>query len=510
MGEKEVSTALSIDDMAMFCKRKGFVYPSSEIYGGMAGFFDYGPYGAELKNNIKNEWWKFHVQSRQDIVGIDGSIISNPKVWVASGHAEHFGDILVEDLKTHERFRADVLLEETLKIQADGLSSEDMGKLIKENNVKSPKGNPLSEPKKFNLMFTTNVGPVQSDESKAYLRAETAQIIFAEFKNVFDTARLKLPFGIAQMGKAFRNEIAPRNFLFRCREFEQMEIEYFIHPAKHNDCPFVEEIMHEKLNVYSADMQEKNQDHKDMTAAEALKKGIIKSPWHAYWLATEQRWFLNLGANRDKFRIRQHKKDELAHYSSDCWDLEYNFPWGWKELQGIADRSDFDLQQHMKHSNKDMSIFDEESKSKVVPNVVAEPSLGVDRSFLVFLFDAYHDDKERGNIVLHLHPRLAPIKVAVLPLVNKLEDKATEVYKLLKNDMFTFYDRSGSVGRRYARMDELGTPFCVTVDFDTIEKDEAVTIRERDTTQQVRVPIKELKETLRKLISGELKFRDIK
>ncbi|MBI5880772.1 glycine--tRNA ligase, partial [archaeon] len=381
------------------------------------------------------------------------------------------------------RFRADVLIEETLKIQADGLSAADMGKLIKENNIKSPKGNTLSEPRQFNLMFTTNVGPVQSEESKAYLRAETAQIIFAEFKNVYDTARLKLPFGIAQMGKAFRNEIAPRNFLFRCREFEQMEIEYFIHPKKQNDCPFIDEVINERLLIYSEEMQKKAEKEKEMTVKDALKKGIIKSPWHAYWLATEHRWFLNLGAKRENFRIRQHKKEELAHYSSDCWDLEYNFPWGWKELQGIADRGDFDLQQHMKHSKKDMSIFDEESKEKVVANVVAEPSLGVDRSFLVFMFDAYDDDKERGNIVLRLSPKLAPIKVAVLPLVNKLEDKAREVYAMLKDEMFTFYDKSGSIGRRYARMDELGTPYCVTIDFDTIEKDKAVTIRERDTTK---------------------------
>jgi len=507
MAEKEAG--LSIDDMAVFCKKKGFVYPSSEIYGGMAGFFDYGPYGAELKNNIKQDWWKFHVQSREDIVGIDGSIISNPKVWIASGHAAHFGDILVEDLKTHERFRADTLIEETLKIQADGLSAADLGKLIKENNVKSPKGNALSEPRQFNLMFTTNVGPIQSEESKAYLRAETAQIIFAEFKNVYETSRLKLPFGIAQMGKAFRNEIAPRNFLFRCREFEQMEIEYFIHPKKHNDCPYTEEVMVEILNIYSEEMQEKQQKEKEMTVKEALSKGIIKSPWHAYWLATELRWFINLGAKRENFRIRQHKKDELAHYSSDCWDLEYNFPWGWKELQGIADRSDYDLQQHMKHSKKDMSIFDEESKEKVIPNVVAEPSLGVDRSFLVFMFDAYDDDKKRGNIVLHLHPKLAPIKAAILPLVNKLEGKAKEIYDSLKQEFFCFYDRSGSIGRRYARQDELGTPFCITVDFDSLDKHD-VTIRDRDSTEQVRVKIKELKETIRKLLSSELNFKDLK
>jgi glycyl-tRNA synthetase len=502
---------LNIDDMAVFCKQKGFVYPSSEIYGGMAGFFDYGPYGTELKNNLKNEWWKSHVQSRQDIVGIDGSIICNPKVWVASGHVTGFGDVLVECKKCHERMRADHLLEEQLKIEAEGLSPEDFGKLIKENNIKCSKcgGKELDEPKTFNLLFKTSVGSVEGEKSVAYLRGETAQIIFAEFKNVYETSRLKLPCGIAQMGKAFRNEIAPRHFLFRCREFEQMEIEYFIHPKKHGECPFVDSVMDEKFLIYSADMQEKKQDATEMTAKEALDKKIIKSPWHAYWLAIEQRWFLDLGARKEHFRVRQHRKDELAHYSSDCWDLEYRFPWGWKELEGIADRSDFDLQQHMKHSKKDLSIYDEEAKEKIVPHVVAEPSLGVDRSFLVFMFDAYDDDKERGNIVLHFHPKLAPIKVAVLPLVNKLNDKAKEVFDIVKSDMFCFYDKSGSVGRRYARQDELGTPFCVTVDFESLENDD-VTIRDRETTEQARIKIDELKQTLKELISGELKFDELK
>jgi len=503
-------TTLNIDDMATFCKRKGFVFPSSEIYGGMAGFFDYGPYGTELKNNLKNEWWKFHVQSREDIVGIDGSIICNPKVWVASGHVSGFGDVLVECKKCHERARADHLLEEQLGINADGLSPEDFGKLIEENDIKCAKcgSTELDTPKTFNLLFKTSVGAVEGDKAVAYLRGETAQIIFSAFKNVFETGRLKLPFGIAQMGKAFRNEIAPKQFLFRCREFEQMEIEYFIHPKQHGECPYVDAVMDEKLLVYSAPMQADGKDAVMMTVKDALAKGVFKSPWHAYWLATEQRWFLDLGARPENFRVRQHNEKEMAHYSSDCWDLEYHFPWGWKELQGIADRSDFDLSQHAEHSKKDMSIFDEESKEKVVPNVVAEPSLGVDRSFLVFMFDAYDDDKERGNIVLHLHPKLAPIKVAVLPLVNKLNDKAREVYDLLKQDIYCFYDKSGSVGRRYARMDELGTPYCVTVDFDSLDKDD-VTIRDRETTEQKRISLADLKQTLADLITGQVKFQDL-
>ncbi|MBW2997285.1 glycine--tRNA ligase [Candidatus Woesearchaeota archaeon] len=511
MTAKEAKKGLNIDDMAVFCKRKGFVFPSSEIYGGMAGFFDYGPNGTELKNNLKNEWWKFHVQSRQDIVGIDGSIITNPQVWVASGHVAGFGDVMVECRKCHERMRADHLIEEQLKIAAEGLSPEDFGKLIVENNVKCSKcGNAeLDTPKVFNLLFKTSVGAVEGEKSTAYLRGETAQIIFAEFKNVYETSRLKLPFGIAQMGKAFRNEIAPRHFLFRCREFEQMEIEYFIHPDKHGECPYIDEVVEEKLLVYSAEMQEKKQEAQEMTVKKSLADGVVKSPWHAYWLAVEQKWFLDMGCRRENFRLRQHRKDELAHYSSDCWDLEYKFPWGWKELEGIADRSDFDLQQHMKHSKKDMSMHDEETKKKVVPHVVAEPSLGVDRSFLVFMFDAYDDDKERGNIVMHFHPKLAPIKVAVLPLVNKVGEKAKEVFAMLKQDIFCFYDKSGSVGRRYARMDEVGTPFCVTIDFDSLEKDD-VTIRDRDTTEQVRVKISDLKDILRKLINSEMTFKDLK
>ncbi|NQU79848.1 glycine--tRNA ligase [Candidatus Woesearchaeota archaeon] len=504
----ETSKGLGIDDMAVFCKKKGFVFPSSEIYGGMAGFFDYGPLGTEMKNNLKQEWWRFHVQSRQDVLGIDGSIICNPKVWVASGHAEKFGDVLVEDLKTHERFRADVLIEEALRIHADGLSPEDLGKLIKENNVKSPKGNELSNPRQFNLMFTTNVGPVQSENSKAYLRAETAQIIFSEFKNVYETGRIKLPFGIAQMGRAFRNEIAPRHFLFRCREFEQMEIEYFVHPDKKDDCMFIEEVIEDKMNILSVDMQTKGQEEKNISVKQALDKKIIQSPWHAYWLAKELQWFARYGANPDNLRIRQHGKDELAHYSTDCWDLEYRFPWGWKELEGIADRSDFDLQQHIKHSKKDLSIYDEETKKKVVPHVVAEPSLGVDRSFLVFMFDAYDDDKERGNIVLRLHPKFAPYKAAVLPLVNKLESKARAVYDSIKEEMTCYYDKSGSIGRRYARQDEIGTPYCITIDFETLDNEE-ITIRDRDTTAQTRVKISDLKETMRKLINDEIKFSEL-
>ncbi|MBT5022637.1 glycine--tRNA ligase [Candidatus Woesearchaeota archaeon] len=499
--------AINIDEMAVFCKKKGFVYPSSEIYGGFSGFFDYGPLGAQLKRNIMNSWWKYHVQDKEDMVGIDGSIICNPKVWVASGHVGGFGDVMVACKKCNENMRADHIVEDQLGVQAEGLSSEDFDKLIKEKDVKCTKcgSDELGDCKVFNLLFKTFVGPVEGDKAVAYLRGETAQLIFANFKNVVETSRLKLPFGIAQMGKAFRNEIAPRNFLFRLREFEQMEIEYFVHPDKEKECPYVDEIKDYELLVYSAEMQENEKEPVLMKASVALEKGIITNGWHAFWLVTETKWFEELGACKENFRIRQHRKDEMAHYSSDCWDLEYKFPFGWKELQGIADRSDFDLQQHMKHSKKDMSIFDEETKKKVVPFVVAEPSLGVDRAFLVFMFDAYSTRKdEKGNevTVLKLNPKIAPVQVAVLPLINKLQDKAREVFATVKNNFNCFYDKSGSVGRRYARMDEIGTPICVTVDFDTLEKG-VLTLRNRDTAKQVRVKIEDLNEKLNLFFAGE-------
>jgi glycyl-tRNA synthetase len=492
-----MSTPITIDEMATFCKRKGFVYPTAELYGGLSGFFDFGPLGVELKNNVKQQWWKFHVKQRDDIVGIDGSIVTNPKVWVASGHAANFEDLMLTCSKCKEKVRADTFLEDALKIKADGIKAQEINKLVKEHNLKCPKcKGPFEEVEEFNLMFTTNVGPKQDSSSKAYLRPETAQLIFADFKLVQDNARLKLPFGIAQVGKSFRNEISPRDFLFRCREFEQMEIEYFIDPAKINDCPYLDEVKDHSLLIYSADMQVSNKDAEKMNVIDAMKKGIIKTPWHAYWLATEHKWFASLGANPDKFRIRQHLGEEKSHYALDTWDLEYKFPFGWKELQGMANRTDFDLQQHIKHSGKDMSLFDEETKQKIIPHVVAEPSQGVERAFLVFMFDAYSYDEARGNIVLKLHPKLAPYKIGVFSLVNKLNDPAEKLYKELRKEFDAFFDKSGSIGRRYARSDEIGVPYCITVDFDTLN-DNAVTVRDRDTTKQERVKISELNSYLR-------------
>ena len=482
---------LTIEELAVFCKKKGFVYPSSEIYGGLAGFFDYGHLGVELKNNIKKLWWKSHVQNREDIVGIDGSIICNPKVWKASGHVECFEDILVECKKCKSRFRGDVLIEDSLKIVADGMAKKEIDKLIKDNSIKCPKcKSELSKANDFNLMFNTFIGPKQSEENKAYLRPETAQIIFTDFRLITEHARLKLPFGIAQMGKAFRNEISPRNFLFRCREFEQMEIEYFTKP-KDNRCPFIKEVEKVKINLIPA-----GKKAAVITIKEALKKKIIKNEWHAYWLAFEYEFFLNLGVKAENLRARQHGKDELAHYSSDCWDLEYNFPFGWKELEGIADRGDYDLKQHSKVSGKDLTLFDEESKTKILASVVAEPSLGVDRLFLLLMCEAYDDDEKRGNIVLHLDKRIAPVQIAIFPLVNKINDKARKVFDMLKDEFVCFYDKSGSVGRRYARQDEVGTPYCITVDFE-----DGVTIRDRETTKQERVKLKDLKVKLRELLN---------
>ncbi len=491
---------LSIDEMAAFCKRKGLVYPTAEIYGGLGGFFDYGPYGSEIKLNIKNNWWDFFVRSREDIVGIDGPIITHPMVWKASGHAENFADLMLVAEDNSFEARADVFLEEklgaTLKRAFDGITADEVNKLVEEHKLKAPNGKDFKKCEPFNMMFTTTVGPRGDEKSRAFLRPETAQIIFADFKLIQENARLKLPFGIAQMGRAFRNEISPRNFLFRCREFEQMEIEYFIHP-NNRTCPYLKEYLDFDVLVYSEVMQKTNAEPVMMKMRDIVAIGLMNE-WHAYFSALYLTWFRSLGANTSNFRVRQHLKEELAHYSSDCWDIEYNFPFGWKEIQGFADRSDYDLKRHMEYSKKDLSLFDEELKEKIVPHVIAEPSLGVDRAFLVFLYEAYDDDKERGNVVLHLHPKLAPVNVAVLPLLkNKTEitEKARVVYLELKKKYSCFYDDAGSIGRRYARQDEIGTPYCITIDFDTLQ-DDTVTVRDRDTKEQTRVKISDLKDKL--------------
>jgi glycyl-tRNA synthetase len=481
---------ITIEELANFCKRKGFVFSSGEIYGGLSGFWDFGPLGAELKKNLKDNWWQFHVRSRSDIVGIDGSIITHPKVWEASGHVDSFVDVAVVCKKCKNKFKVD--------------------KYELEKAVCDKCGGKVESKGEFNPMFTTQVGPIPEDSIKAYLRPETAQLIFADFKNVLDTTRLKLPFGIAQQGKSFRNEIAPRNFLFRSREFEQMEIEYFIDEKEKENCPFLEDVLDFELNVYSVKMQEKKEKSVKMTVKEALNKKIIQLPWHAYWLATELKWFFSLGANPENFRIRQHLPDEKSHYATDTWDLEYNFPFGWKELQGIADRGFFDLKQHEKFSKKELRIFDEEKKKKILPLVVAEPSLGVERAFMVFLFDSYSKNS-KGEIILRLNPKLAPIKAAIFPIIKKKEfdDISKKIYDDLKEEFYVVQDNSGSIGRRYARNDEIGTPYCITIDSDSLKNDD-VTIRDRNTTKQKRVKINELKNVLGGLIQGKIEFEKLK
>jgi glycyl-tRNA synthetase len=479
-GKKEgKEQGISIDELAAFCKRKGFVFPSGEIYGSLAGFWDFGPVGVELKNNLKRDWWNFFIRARDDMAGIDGSILTHPRVWAASGHVENFSDMSVickkcKKVSKIDRFEIDKAVCNLCGGELDKKSAKDL-----------------------NLMFKTQVGPIKENSVESYLRPETAQLIFANFKNIAECSRLKLPFGIGQIGKAFRNEIAPRDFLFRSREFEQMEIEYFIFPDE--KCPY--KIPDISISVYSAEMQAKGKEAREMKIKEALEKGVVRRDWHAYWLSQCLLWFKSLGCDLGNFRIRQHKKDELAHYSSDCWDIEYKFPFGWKELTGIADRSDYDLKRHEQFSGKDLKIF-VEGKGKILPHVVCEPSFGVERAFLVVMLEAYEHDKKRENIVLHLAPNIAPIKAAVFPIVKdeKMIKLSEEIYKELRKEWSASYDERGSIGRRYARADESGTPMCITVDEQSL-KDKNITIRWRDTTEQVRVKISELRNILRKVIN---------
>ncbi len=477
---------LSIDELTMFCKRKGFVYPSGELYGGLAGFWDLGPLGVELVNNIKKAWWTYHVQQRDDVVGMDGSIITNPKVWEASGHVASFVDVAVVCKKCGHKTKVDKHELKNAKCDKCQGSYENLGE--------------------FNPMFTTQVGPVVKDSVKAYLRPETAQSIFANFKLVYEHSRLRLPCGIAQVGKAFRNEIAPREFLFRSREFEQMELEYFIAPGM--KCPYLDEIRDVEIAFYTAEMQAEEGKAKIMKVSDALKKGIIKVDWHAYWLALETKWFLSLGVRSEKLRARQHTKEEKSHYAVDTWDLEYEFPMGWRELQGLANRGSYDLTQHQEKSKESMAVLvDDATGKKVIPEVVCEPSLGVGRAFIVFMLEALDQDAKRENTILHLNAQLAPYKAAVFPLISKdgQLELAEKIHKDLAKEFPVIFDDSGSIGRRYARNDEIGTPYCIAIDGDSL-KDKAVTIRDRDSTKQIRVKVVDLRDTLRGLLFGEVKF----
>ena len=455
----------SMEKIVSLCKNRGFIYPGSEIYGGLANTWDYGPLGSELKNNVKKAWQKKFIQECKYNVGLDAAIFMNPETWVATGHVGGFSDPLIDCKECKTRHRADKLIEEWATqngqdLVADGWSDEEMIKFMDDHNINCPncgKHN-FTGIRKFNLMFKTFQGVTEDSTSQIYLRPETAQGIFVNFKNVMRTTRRKLPTGIAQIGKAFRNEITPGNFTFRTREFEQMELEFF------------------------------------------CKTGSDEE-WFKYWEEVCKNWLLSLGMDENNIRLRQHSKEELVFYSKGTTDIEFKFPFGWGELWGIADRTNYDLSRHMEHSKQDLSYLDPETNEKYIPYVI-EPSLGCDRATLAFLCNSYEEEEiAEGNTrtVLHLHPALAPYKVAVLPLSKKLSEKATEVYEKLAKDFMCDYDEAGSIGKRYRREDEIGTPYCVTIDFDTLE-DNQVTIRDRDTMEQVRVSIDELNDWVKNKI----------
>jgi len=434
-------TQTVMDKLVSLTKRRGYVFRSSEVYGGINSCYDYGPLGVELKKNIKELWWKAFVYERDDIEGLDAGILMHPRVWEASGHVEGFTDPMVDCKKCKARFRADQLDQ----VWCPEKPSKHPGEC----------GGELTEPRMFNLMFKTFMGPVEDESSVVYLRPETAQGIYVNFHNVREAGRQKIPFGIAQIGKAFRNEITPGNFIFRTREFEQMEMQYFVKPGTDEE-------------------------------------------WFEYWKQQRIDWYQRLGIRREKLRFHEHGKGELAHYAKAAFDIEYEFPFGWSEIEGIHNRTDFDLKRHQEYSNKDLRYFDQEAGEKYIPYVI-ETSTGVDRLMLTALVDAYEEEEER--VVLRLKPQIAPIKVAVLPLVKKdgMPEVARKIFKALQKDFKVFYDEAGSIGRRYRRQDEAGTPYGVTIDGQTLE-DNTVTVRERDSMEQVRVSIDKVQEYLREKI----------
>ncbi len=452
----------TMEKIVALCKGRGFIFAGSEIYGGLANTWDYGPLGAELKNNVKKAWWKKFIQENKYNVGLDSAILMNPQTWVASGHLGGFSDPLMDCRECKERFRADKLIEDwtaengvTLEKPIDAFSQQEMKDFIENNNIPCPtcgKHN-FTDIRQFNLMFKTFQGVTEDAKNTVYLRPETAQGIFVNFPNVQRASRKKLPFGIGQIGKSFRNEITPGNFIFRVREFEQMELEFFCQPG--------------------TDLE-----------------------WFAYWRNFCHQWLLSLGIKDENLRLRDHDPEELCFYSKATTDFEFLFPFGWGELWGVADRTDYDLSQHAEHSGKDMTYFDQEKNEHYIPYVI-EPSLGVERSVLAFLCDAYDEevvDEEKNDtrVVLRFHPALAPFKAAVLPLSKKLSDKAIEIQQELAKYFMVDFDDAGSIGKRYRREDEIGTPFCITYDFDS-ENDGCVTVRDRDTMQQERIKIEDLK-----------------
>ncbi|MBI5388864.1 glycine--tRNA ligase [Candidatus Woesearchaeota archaeon] len=495
-------TTITIEDLTIFCKKKGIVYQDSAIYGGMSGFWDFGPYGVELMNNIKTSFWKHFVHDKENMVGMEGSIISHPRVWKASGHVDNFGDLLLMCTKCRHKVRADHFLAEKLQMVADGLKSNEINDLIRKHQLHCPecKGT-FAEAKDFNLLFATQVGAEESKTSTAYLRGETAQAMFTNFKLIAETTRQRLPFGILQIGKCFRNEIAPRDFMFRSREFTIGEFEFFIHPEEKTCNLLTPEHRSLKVHLLDKETQDKGKETLQETTIGQMLKEHRLDEWHAYWLSEQLMWLHGLGLSFAHLKVREHMKSELSHYSSATFDIDYSFPFGSKEIAGNANRGQYDLTQHMKESKEQLTFFDEEKKQHVVPRII-EPTFGMERVFLAVLCETYHDDKERGNIMLKLHPKIAPMKIGVFPLVNKLDEEARRVFALLSKEFLCFYDKSGSIGRRYARADELGIPFCVTVDFETLEKKE-VTIRDRNTTKQVKVSVDKLKSVLALGLLGE-------
>ncbi|MFZ1970581.1 MAG: glycine--tRNA ligase [Candidatus Nanoarchaeia archaeon] len=479
----EPKNKISMEELAAFCKRKGFVYPSGEIYGGLAGFWDFGPLGVELLNNIKREWWNYFVREKENIAGIEASIISPPKTWKASGHITNFNDISVKCLKCKKYNKID---RADLDKAVCGFCGGNLDK---------------SSAKDLNLMFKTNVGPVEEDSIQVYLRPETAQGMFLDFKLVQQTSRMQLPFGIAQIGRCFRNEIAPRDFLFRSREFHIGEFEFFINPDEVR-CEFLEE-KHLKLKFrfLSSESQTSGKNElEDKTIEDILREKRLEE-WHAYWLAEQIIWFRSIGL--EEIKIREHMKDELSHYSSATFDIDYEYPFGSKEVAGIANRGQFDLKNHEKESNQSMTLYDEKYKTKVVPKVI-EPTFGIERIFLGILAKAYHYNKEKDYTILKIPFKLAPITAAVFPIVKQPEyEKVSErVYHELKKEFNVFYDNSGSIGRRYARNDEIGTPFCITIDEDSL-KNKDVTVRMRDNGEQFRVKESILIECIKRVIEGD-------
>ena len=435
------SHEVTMEKLVSLCKRRGFVFQSSEVYGGLSGAWDYGPLGVELKNRVRDFWWREMTQLHDNIVGLDAAILMHPRVWEASGHVANFSDPMVDCKQCKSRFRADHIdLEAACPVCGN-------------------KGT-FTEPRQFNLMFSTHLGPVKDESSVVYLRPETAQGIFVNFRNVVQTSRVKVPFGIAQVGKAFRNEVTTKNFIFRTCEFEQMEMQFFVKPGEEDE-------------------------------------------WFAYWKQSRIDYYDTLGIRKDKLRFHQHGPDELAHYAKDAFDIEFLFPMGWQELEGIHSRTDFDLGRHQEYSGKDLTYLDPVTNERYVPFVI-ETSAGLTRSVLMVLSDAYEEEElEGGDVrtVMHFHPEIAPVTVAVLPLVKKdgIAELSQEIEKELRQDFTTFYDQSGAIGRRYRRMDEIGTPFCLTIDYESLTE-RTVTLRYRDSMKQVRVPIENICETIRKEI----------